>query len=267
MAEGGKKGEGPLEIMRPKLLNNTVKDPITNGSILQVFDFARMRINQFNVMDMLNKQQPYNTPKTLPNVDGFFMNFNYNDHEKFIAAPEEGRFLIHKYGDTINIIVPFIPKLDFDLEGLDRVLVYQSSLAIDHEKKLMATTTLSLGQIDFFDLEGNYLRSTVFEENLDLQEKMSSHPVNPKKFIVELEADNNFIYALNYNNYFLDSFKNENLQPMEFLVFDWEGRLKKKYRTSKQRNISSFALDKIHNRIYVFSKDEEFYNIIAYNLE
>ncbi len=80
-----------------------------------------------------------------------------------IASPEaDFRFVI--YRDSIKSFknVPYLPRTGFSLNKELKSAVYRSASFVNKEKGLMATAPILLGELDFFDLEGNYLSSSIF---------------------------------------------------------------------------------------------------------
>jgi hypothetical protein len=88
-----------------------------------------------------------------------------------------------------------------------------------------------------------------------------------KQFIVSIEEVNDTLYALNIDNKIQDYRTDSNMQPIKIQVFDWDGNPIKEYIIGDNRRVISFAYDKVHQRFYTYSTDEEDYNIVMYDLK
>ncbi len=190
-----------------------------------------------------------------------------------IASPEaDFRFVI--YRDSIKSFknVPYLPRTGFSLNKELKSAVYRSASFVNKEKGLMATAPILLGELDFFDLEGNYLSSSIFCPIKSLEKDLRTAGINsadfdPKFHIVQIHANDKYIIALNYNNYQSSLLRNSNHSNQSVLVFDWQGHPIKKFILDKQYFIKSFAVDWRNNRFYGYCSDKPDYPIISYELE
>ncbi len=83
---------------------------------------------------------------------------------------------------------------------------------------------------DYFDLKGNYIKSTIFDprEELieDLQNKVASS--DPYIFVSELKTKDDILYVLNLDNFESDLFRTMKHKDISLLVFDRKGKPIKK---------------------------------------
>jgi hypothetical protein len=273
LSEFGKEGKGPNEFIYPELLNQTSYDKSNNSPIICVYDYTRRNFTRINILNLVKNQtdQIYNNIP-IPMYDQYFTYFFFRDDNLLIATPErEWRFVIYK--DTVQsfVNVPYLPSVDFSVGEELKAIVYRSASYVNKKIGVMASAPLLLGEIDFFNLEGQYLSSSVFSSRkilkYDLENIDKIRGNNPKYFIEEIHANDNYIYALNYDNYQNDFYVTGNYTNQSILVFDWEGIPIKKYILDKQHFIKSFAIDWKNNRIYGYDSNELNNTIIVYQVK
>ncbi len=272
LSEFGKNGKGPNEFISPELLNQTSYDTSNNSPVICVYDYTRRnftKINIFNIIKDQTNQTLDNIP--IPRYNQYFTYFFYRDNDLMIATPEsKWRFVI--YRDTLQNFhnVPYIPSVDFSIGEELKTIVYRSTSYINKKDGVMASAPLLLGEIDFFSLEGQHLSSSIFSSREilknDLENKNKIKGNNPKYFIEDLHANDNYIYALNYDNYQNDFYENGSYSNQSILVFDWKGNPVKKYILDKNHFIKSFAVDWDNNRFYGYNSDEIDNTIIVYQV-
>lgn len=273
LSEFGKKGKGPNEFISPELLNQTSYDKENNSPMICVYDYTRRTFTKINIYNIIKNQTDqvfYNIP--IPRYNQYFTCFFYRDDDLMIATPEsEWRFVIYK--DSIQNFnhVPYTPSLDFSIGDELKTIIYRSASYINKKDGIMASAPLLLGEIDFFSLEGQHLSSSIFSSREilknDLENKDKIKGNNPKYFIKDIRANNNYIYALNYDNYQNDFYETGNYSNQSILVFDWKGNPVKKYILDKNHFIKSFAVDWENNRFYGYSSDEMDNTIIVYQIK
>ncbi|MEO9886062.1 MAG: BF3164 family lipoprotein [Balneola sp.] len=270
LASLGKEGRGPKEFLGPELIKQIGYDEVNNSPLVYVYDYKRKNISTINVIEAIEEGE-ITLQEPLPSQSNYLPYFFYKGEDFYLASPASGagRFLIYDYDTSEITITPYIPKLDVAIPKTELSSVYRSTAYVSTEKKLIASATLHIGQLDFFDLDGNYIRSTVFDPLGSSAEELklpSSSWKETRYYIEEIESKNNKIYALNFNNKVLN-FNNENRpNNVKIQVFDWLGKPLKEYELN-DRLINAFAVDPIHNRIYAYSPNEEKYNIIIYSID
>lgn len=135
---------------------------------------------------------------------------------------------------------------------------------------MVAAEPYLLGQLDFFDMQGNYLRSTHFEKSEGLEEALVNSKINPnlfdtKVFISDMDASSDFIYGLSRNNMGKSISNPEVRSPHKILVFDWEGNPVKEYVLADRRNVPSIAVDERNKRIFAYCPEEDEHNLVVYS--
>jgi hypothetical protein len=186
-----------------------------------------------------------------------------------VATPEDNyRFLIYKDSTNTFQSVPYIPETKFPIKKRILPLVYRSATFVNRKLGLIASAPILLGELDLFDLNGNLLSSSIFEKRENLFKDLSNLDEknrDVKYHIVQLHANENYIYALNYDNYQNDFVKTKKFRNQSILVFDWKGNPVKKYILDKGFFIKSFAIDWNNNKIYGYCPDKNENSIIVYN--
>lgn len=276
LAELGKKGRGPDEFIFPELLNQTSFDSTNSSPVICIYDYNRRRFVKVNILYAVqNILDRIYTEVPIPKYDQYFTYFFFRDDDLLIATPEaESRFVIYKDSTESFKTVPFLPEPDFKIPELALDFVYRSTSFIDKDRGLMVSAPMLMGEIDFFDLDGNYLSSSIFFPGEELKKDLTSFGGNgsgydPKYHIVQLHANKNFVIALNFNNYqgaFLDN-DSITLSNQSIMVFDWHGNPVKKFVLDKSYFIKSFAVDWEKNRFLGYCSSENEHNIIMYEFD
>ena len=177
------------------------------------------------------------------------------------------RFSIFNYSTagTINIPHNFPRRTDYSIpESSENKIFMVTTLAVNLRLNKIATGPYLLGELDFFDLEGNYLSTTLYVPQDTNRKLLSDLYVNPhaqRSFNNIVSSDNDFIYVLN-NNYLQGvlppSAGERNYKPIptpestgytnELLVFDWNGQPVMKIMFD--RFISNCTVDFVNRSIY-----------------
>lgn len=270
LGEFGDQGDGPSEFNLPYLSKeiwNSEEIPNLN----QVYDMRQNRHYSVPLLEAL-ENGVYEGEK-VNETKSQILNFHFKTENYLWCTTQnqKGRFLHHNYKTGESKVIPYLPKTDFAIqEEEDLYWVYRSAVMANKRKGLVAAAPLLLGQIDFFDLEGTYLRSTHFEKTDGLREdleKMKVEPnlFEPKVFISDLDASDSLIYGLSMNNLGKEIGDSQLRSPHKILVFDWEGNPVKEYVLSDKRRVFSIAIDERNKRIYAYCPEEEEHNLVVYN--
>lgn len=268
LAETGSKGRGPNEFIRPELQNFiSYKD---STPLINIYDYTRRRITQVNVYNAIYQKGDVFDQKPLPeNIKDYLNHFFYYDNNHLIASSENGgRFYIYNRKSKKSLRIPYLPKLDFNIKKPWLYGIYRSATVVNTKENKFASAPIGLGQLDFFNLEGKYIKSSVFESSKeDVKSELSKKEhkkINIKFQIADITAKDDFIYALNFNNRLITVNEDpSNIDNMKIQVFDWNGKAKKEYMLDK-RYITSFAVDVKNHTFYGYSPNESKNNIISY---
>ncbi len=232
----GNKGRGPKEFIEPSVLNME-KPPAT----VFLHDFRRNTVARIELQNVLKDE---------------------------IATPATGgNLLIHNSSNNHLITVPYLPETEFNIPSHSLPEIYRPAVLFNKAKKKIATAPLFLGEIDFFDLNGTLVSSSIFEPRNSYESELtkgSSSFRNIKQQIVELDNYRELIIALNSNIpvHELNSVKDFS----KFQIFDWNGNPIKEFLLDNETRITSFAVDEINNRIYAYTPFKNNRNILIYNL-
>jgi hypothetical protein len=272
LSEFGTKGRGPNEFIFPELLNQISYDKITNSPLFCVYDYNRRKFTRINIINAINKRtNEVFTNKPIPKYPQYFTYFFYRDDDMMIATPEsDARFVIYLDSLQTFITVPYLPNTEFPIKEELKSSVYRSTLFVNKNKGVLVSAPILLGEIDFFDLEGKYLTSSIFSQRENLRKALTNFTTNgkafdPKYYIVQLHANEKYIYALNYNNYQSDFLEKNEFSKQSILVFDWAGNPVKKYILDNTHFIKSFAVDWRNNRFYGYCSDGIKHHLFVFN--
>jgi hypothetical protein len=270
LVEFGTQGNGPQEFNSPQLLKQFDFDPVNNSPVFQVFDLRKQLFAQINIFDAIENQGNSIEVISINTIKKDFFVYFFGSNNNFIFGQIDGfnRLLIYDGNSDTEIFIGSTPELPFIIAPDFWTTVYRSSMVFNKEKGIIALAPTLLGQVDFFNLKGNYLNSLVFEKPTRFREFLNTSGREgniPYIFFSHLETHEDLIYGLNYNNRITDYMEiREN--NMNVLAFDWNANPIKKYVFSDGRLIVSFAFDPIHNRFYAFCPDEQDNNIVIYQI-
>ncbi len=267
--EFGKKGRGPDEFITPRITMQRLDNNL-DGSDLLIFDEGRKTISSINIPDiLLNKENGIKT-KILPNQmmivsDIIFM----NDSIAFYTPSGDanlGRFSIYHFSTAERTFTPYLPDLGFKVHANNLYPIYATSSAcVNESKNRFVAIPVLLGELDFFDLSGSYIKSTIIERVKEIKnakyEKMIFQTPGVGYYITDLQSVNDKIYAL----FTIKKFPNlKNKSISEIYVFDWDGNPIEKFVLD--REINSFTYDSINNRVIGYSSNNNEYPIFKYDL-
>lgn len=271
MAKFGNVGMGPNEFLSPRLLNQTSFDISNNSPVICIYDITRRHFVRINILNAI-KNQTNNTYKELPIPDYHqpFTYFFYRDSDIMVATPERNSRLII-YNDSARSYqeASYMPTLNYETPDLFEIGKFASATFVNKKLERIVSALFLIGEIDFFDLNGKFIKSSVFESKADLKKSLlnkdSENKWNPKIYIQDIQASDKYIYALNYDNYQNDYVFGKKCTNQNILVFDWNGNPIKKYILDTEHFIRNFAVDFNNKRFYGFCLEEAEHPIIFYN--
>ncbi|MEE4117135.1 MAG: BF3164 family lipoprotein [Marinilabiliaceae bacterium] len=267
------KGRAPGEFLDPVFTGQIEYDPDNNHPIVYIYDSGRNRLTFLDIIETVNDYKHINEQILIPQI-GYSVNslFYYSDSilvATFFPRPEsqDGRFLIYNNRTKETKVIPHLPDLGLSFDDAHRFMIYYSFCSVNIEEQYIAASAIQMGEVHYFDLNGNYIKSTIFsprEELIDvLQNKVATS--DPYFFVNELKTKDGLLYALNLDNLEDDLFQTKKYKDISLLVFDSDGNPIKKYIFADNRYVSHFAIDELHNRIYTFCANEAEHNIIVYD--
>lgn len=267
------KGRGPGEFLSPQFTGQIERNIKNNHPIVYIYDTDRNRLTFLNIIKTITNNKHTNKQILLPQIDYKINNLYYYSDSILIAsyfketAQQDGRFLIYNNRTKDINITPYLPEISFISNESDKNMIYYSFGSVNIKRKQIAVAPLQISEIDFFDIKGNYIKSTIFDsiEKLkkNFQKKLSTY--DPHYFISSLKTKDSLLYALNLDNLEDDLFKTMKINNISLLVFDWNGKPIKKYIFADNRIVFHFAIDMPHKRIYTFCPNEKEHNIIVYD--
>ena len=262
----GEEGEGPGMFLRPSLSKSYL---FQNGDlIIKFYDLQKRAIQEINLKNLITQEEPVVKETPTP-FNQFIKIFHYADTDLILGTLDGyERFTQFNSKDSSLIQIPYTPDLPFEVEENRKPYIYKSTVAFNKDKGIFAAFPIGVPSIDFFDLEGNFIRSTYFKNPNDLKNSLEKKELEsderdePIFFVYDSDSENDFIYGLNYNNSF-DEFKNQ----QSILTFDWEGNSISKYILEQDNPSETMAYDSKHRRFYTYCRDCEESNIQMFNIK
>lgn len=193
LAEYGDSGGGPEEFMSPVLLKQVKYDIENKSPIITVYDYTKMKLNFINILNLIRNEGVVHQQEPLPEGNSYLLHFYFKNEDFLLAKSEaEGRFIHYNYGSRESKIIPYVPKIEFSIRDDYFYPIYRSAVAVNMDKGLIAAAPMLLGEIDFFDLNGNYLKSTVFDITAKLERALTiaedTEKFNPFHYITEIDS-------------------------------------------------------------------------------
>jgi|AntRauTorcE11897_2_1112592.scaffolds.fasta_scaffold00005_204 hypothetical protein len=265
----GKEGRGPKEFLSASVTKQDYfqfSSTITKKAI-NLYDFKRNKLTIIDLQKYIESGEGILRLR-VPSDREFISSHHYLDTEISIATPlDRDLFIIHNFSDTTFKRVDFKPELNYEVKRNDKPSVYRPAVFVNKKDKIIASAPLKLGELDFFNFDGELINETIFESREKFKSEIESGlggEENIKTYIVELDTLKNEIFALNINTPVgeLDSKIQNNL----IQKFNWDGDPLLQYELDG-KSIKSFAVDHINNRIYAYIHTERKNNIIIYNLD
>ena len=211
----------------------------------------------------------------------------HNSGERAVYRTEfdmEMRFSIFNYqtGEIINIPINYPNRSDYRLpEGagqLSRIFMV-TTLAVNTRLNRIASGPFLLGELDFFDLDGNYIATSLYANKDTIRKHIDNLYESPNsihRYNSIICSDDDYVYVLN------DNYRTGVLAPApgesnwhripspeavghsnELLVFDWNGRPVKRFLFD--RFIRNFTIDYNMGVIFgVYNHPEDGDKIIEY---
>lgn len=268
LSEFGKVGHGPGEFQRPSLKKFTGIDPNTGSPIFYFFDFRRQMLSYFNVHDVVNGKIDI-MQERLPGQT-FITFLHYMNDSVYVGTPASlHRFYINNFKSSRDTLIPFIPEPDFRIPANTLSAVYRTAAVVNEDRGILATAPLFFGEINFFDLKGNYVRSTIWQNRDLYQEELKSglRSFNTIKYhIVDMDSKGDLIFGLNRNNSVREFDKDELENDMKVQVFTWDGKPVKEYVLEGNYRFTNFAVDSLHQRIYAYSPDQPDHTMVMFDM-
>ena len=269
LGEFGMEGDGPSEFRFP-YLSKEIWNSGKSLTLNQIYDYRLNGHYTVSIPNVLKGGAFERNP--IREINSHISRFHFkNDNYLWCTTDDAGRFFHYDYHTGRSTIIPYIPKTEFQIVDKDDLsLVYRSAVMANEQRNLIAAAPYLLGQIDFFDMKGNYLRTTHFEKSDELKDALLTRKTNPnlfdtKVFISDLDATHDLIYGLSRNNFGKNINNPQVRSPHKILVFDWEGDPVKEFILGDGRYVFSIAVDEKNKRIFAYCPEEEENHLVVYN--
>lgn len=258
LSEFGAQGSGPNEFEMPDLLKQIFYDQGNNSPVISLYDIITRRISRVNILKTIYDEDNAIEQERIPELNDVLVYFFHKDDSLLLATPEVGgRFVTYNYTSSRKKYTPFIPELDVEMKDDTKSTIYRSFVAVNKKRNRFVAAPTFLNELNFFDLQGNYINSTIISprDNLTPPLGNQSLPSGIKRYFASLEEVDHKIYTLKTG-----------ADEGKIQVFDWDGNPLEQYLFALSSRVGSFAYDKNHQQFYVYFPDEEPYNIYTYPL-
>jgi len=271
LSEFGERGDGPQEFIGPLFTGLTSE--VDGNKFQMIYETEKKKMAFLNLYDSVNNSiSNFNFVK-LTEIDDFnhsAQNVIYHsDSLTIISSMDDrgqlGRFSMLRNGKEQH--VGYLPKISIDMRPDQLYSIYANiaSTSNVHKRRFVATN-LYFGQYDFFDFNGNYIKSSTFNDENDVAgivkeiDDLRKLVPSPILHINVLKSYNEIIYSL----YSPIDIRGNSLGNSLIHVLDWDGNPIRKYVLDRQ--ISNFAFDQINNCFYGIDPNVEDFQIIKYEL-
>lgn len=263
----GDEGRGPKEFMDPSVLK--MEENLATATVF-LHDYKRNTLAPININKVLRDEYDFQLVKLPTQIDQFITFLHYYDQDYMIATPVTGgNLVIYKSSTDQFITVPYLPKIEFNIpsNSLSLSEIYRPAVLFNKERKKIAAAPILLGEIDFFDLNGELISASIFEPRSSIKSevaKVSSGHWSIKQQILELDNYRDLIIALNNNIPIRELGTGKSYCKLQ--IFDWDGNPIKEFLLDTEARITSFAVDEMNNRIYAYTPFKNEHNLLMYNL-
>lgn len=246
----GTKGKGPGEFLFPLLTGDFVKKSLTE-TIIQVYDWHRQCISYVDLHKSINEKSYACKSLILNNDLKNACGVIFISDSIIGMIPDHGvssRFIIYNSKNHSINHIPFIPKLaKWNIHRNNQYYLYATGGYCVNQNQFFIAAPSGNGQLDFFDLMGNYLKTIHIRDNNYLKEAKYARSVMAidgfNVFYSDLQIVNEEIYAL-FSIIKLPDLKK--ISESRIYVFDLEGNPKKEYILDNE--IHRFAIDTVNKR-------------------
>ena len=258
----GKKGKGPFEYQRPKMIIQSVKK--NDSCILYVYDNVVNRIDEINILKAISKELYY--PKTvkinhsdLQTVSSFYSAVVTAD--SFVVGTTQnhlnnGRFFCYEIANSKFSYQPYYPQTRVAPHKLMLSHLYACMMALRTDGEKIAVACRYLKRIDILDKKGQHIAESIFEtqdEEPDFSSNKRIPPLSSHIYFGSISVTNRFIFALdiNKNTTAIDLDESNMKQSGDSIMLyrtNWDGKFIDKMKLSPR--VLKIAVDEQSNTIY-----------------
>ena len=254
----GTQGSGPNQFELPSLIKQISYDEENNSPLVTLYDVATRRVSKVNIFKAVNNESDAIQQELVREIEDVVILLSYKDDSLLLAVPESGgRFVRYDYITSKKTYIPYIPEYEVQVSDQAKMTIFASFIAVNKNKNKFVAAPRYLNELNFFDLQGNFLYSTIISprEKLPPPPGIKLLPPGIKAYFTIIEEVDDKIYTLKRGP-----------DESKIQVFDWDGNPLEEYILKTPSRMSYFTYDKVHNQFYVYFLDEEPYNIYTYPL-
>jgi hypothetical protein len=265
--EFGKRGRGPDEFINPVITSIKSENDGYRDDLI-IYDRTRRRLSQINISNKISNPQYKIKSELLPKQMLNVTNIIYRNDSIALYIPYDegnpGRFSIYNFNKESRTFTPYLPKLGFKVNPVNLYPIYAtSSSCVNINKNRFVAIPALLSELDFFNLAGEYLHSSVIERCNEIKyaknEKIIFDMPGVSYYFTNVLSVNDTIYALITGKKYPD-FRNKTTS--EIFVFDWDGKPIEKFLLD--REIYLFSYDRNNNSFIGYSPNDQEFPFIKY---
>jgi len=270
--EFAQQGRGLGEFMLPNLVQSSLNN---NNHDVWIYDAPRGLFKVDLVGSVLSEKFIYKHIDDIFMQDHDALQISFIENEIIGFRTLNARFGLLKKYDSLPDLVPFsATDIGVPVEDRFKSGVYASFIGANLKQRKVFSAFRLLPRIEFFDLNGNYINTTVYDNEKPNIEKIKElYTVRDPDKIRDVRM---YIEATSYDDRYIYMLFNDITEEILFgddpslfpnshiLVFNWEGEPVK--RIVLDKFIFNFTIDTKHEKILAYCPTEFDYPIYSYCL-
>jgi hypothetical protein len=252
-------GNGPNEFSQPTY-GTKVNQLGRDNNNISIHD---LETNSTSSIELSNNpaSAPTLVTKKIPNTDaGYVRKVVFETDSTLIFMPENlGRLAFFNKNSGQTKITPYIPETKNSVKDQNNWMVYQSEIAVNLDKKLIAAAPILLGELDFFDFSGQLVKTIIYDSTNHNSRELSNENVTKSElqlFTHDIQSTVNSIFLLITDQKFTEVRNKSYRNQSRILELDWNGNYLNQYIIGNYSK--SFAYDEKKKAFYIYNiYDEE----------
>jgi hypothetical protein len=264
------KGRGPGEYITPFFINNIVdKTQLLNFSVydLNLKLKGDYTLSQNNGIANKKDKTGLVRKKVIP--DKIFPCINLSMYDSCYYGNDlgftEGLFFIYDLRTDTRRWIDFVPNKDRVKQKSHPSFVFTNRLAVNGNKKKIAVAMTYFNNVNFFDIQGTYLKSISVGQNFlpVIDEKTPEMTEDSYKYSIDIYGTNDYVYVL-WGGQKLKEYKANKVLYSFVIVFNWNGDY---IQTLKIQNSYQIAINPANTILFASGAGEDgTTEISTYNL-
>jgi hypothetical protein len=255
-------GRGPGEFISPTI----IKHSDLFNSFLNIYDSSLGILTRVDIASSIENNEYIYTSTSCDIWNKAFTDRVFFETKDFCCVEPEGQwFSFYNEKDNKFTNVPY-PKLKFSFRDENiRYRLFYPEICYNPILSKVVVSSFFIGYLSLYDTAGEHLTTIDYDFDpdymKDLKSLNSNNRIALKNYIGDMQADSQYIYAVNYN---FRGEVSESPEKNEILIFDWNGLPVK--RLSLDRAIGAIALDYDKKKMFGYGTCEDDFPIIVYDM-